>query len=141
MAAHPPGGERRPRKGRPLTAGTPTVLGPCDPTKPDDVWILQADNSLVLGATGPAAAGGLCLDDPNGITTNGTQLRIWPCNGAQIDQTNARHPAANTAPRQRSRLTAHAPSRTSRGVSRPPRPTPPRRTSTRCSAAPGSLTI
>ena len=29
---------------------------------------------------------GLCLDDPNSTTTNGTQLHIWTCNntGAQV---------------------------------------------------------
>ncbi|MDX6356200.1 MAG: non-reducing end alpha-L-arabinofuranosidase, partial [Streptomyces sp.] len=69
-----------------LTAGTQAVLAPCDPTKSDDVWTLQADDSLLLGATGPATAGGLCLDDPNGVTANGTQLRIWPCNGAPAQQ-------------------------------------------------------
>ena len=25
---------------------------------------------------------GHCLDDPNGSTTNGTQLQIWNCSGA-----------------------------------------------------------
>jgi hypothetical protein len=27
-------------------------------------------------------ASGKCLDDPNGSTTNGTQLQIWSCSGA-----------------------------------------------------------
>ncbi|WP_425554001.1 RICIN domain-containing protein [Dactylosporangium salmoneum] len=25
---------------------------------------------------------GRCLDDPSGVTTNGTRIQIWDCNGA-----------------------------------------------------------
>ncbi len=37
-------------------------------------WVPQANGSIVNPQSG------LCLDDPSGNTTNGTQLQIWTCN-------------------------------------------------------------
>lgn len=58
------------------TAGIAVVLNPCN-GKNSQIWTPGANDSLVQRSSG------LCLDDPNFNTGNGTQLQIESCDGTK----------------------------------------------------------
>ncbi len=43
-------------------------------------WVHQANGSLLNPQSGR------CLDDPQGVTTDGTKLQIYDCNGLWTQQ-------------------------------------------------------
>jgi Ricin-type beta-trefoil lectin domain len=53
--------------------GAPVVLNPCDGST-SEIWTPGPYRALVNQASG------LCLDDPNFDTSNGTPLQVWSCN-------------------------------------------------------------
>jgi hypothetical protein len=68
-------------QGEGTTQGTPTVLSTCN-SSTTQVWTqVPASDYAVINQ-----ASGMCLNDPNFQTANGTQLQIWPCNGGSNQQ-------------------------------------------------------
>jgi alpha-galactosidase len=70
------------------TAGTTT--GPISASVPGHGVVMYRVSGGTTGGTATKAirgsASNRCLDDPNGTTTNGTQLVIWDCNGGANQQ-------------------------------------------------------
>jgi alpha-galactosidase len=72
------------------TGGTSSTTGTISATVPGHgVVMYRVSGGTTSGGsttTLRGAGSGRCLDDPNGSTTNGTQLVIWDCNGGGNQQ-------------------------------------------------------